>query len=72
MQKLNRKSISNVLFVIVLFLMLYPKTREWFMRQIAFSPSIEKVQESEKVVDYDWQLKGLNTDNIVPLVDRHT
>ena len=44
--------------------MLYPPTREWFMRQIAFSPSIENVEQSEKMDSYNWELKGLNSDNI--------
>lgn len=63
-KKLNKKSVSNILFVLVLVLMLYPPTREWFMRQIAFSPGIESVGESNKLQDYDWRLNGLNTTDV--------
>lgn len=62
----NKKTLSpsNIIFAIVLVLMLYPPTREWFMRQIAFSPSIENVDESEKLDTYYWDLKGLNTESL--------
>jgi len=65
-QLFNKKTFSpsNIIFVIVLVLMLYPPTREWFMRQIAFSPSIENVKESDKVDSYNWELSGLNTESI--------
>jgi thiol-disulfide isomerase/thioredoxin len=55
---------SNIIFVIVVLLMLYPPSREWFMRQIAFSPSVNKVEEAEKLTSYNWELKGLNTEDI--------
>lgn len=62
----NKKTFSpsNIIFVIVLGLMLYPPTREWFMRQIAFSPSVENVENAEVIDTYQWQLEGLNTENI--------
>ena len=62
--KINRKSISNIVFVIALAVLLYPPSREWFMRQIAFAPSVENIENSEKLDSYNWSLKGLNTDNI--------
>ncbi|REE81717.1 thiol-disulfide isomerase/thioredoxin [Lutibacter oceani] len=62
--KLNRKSISNIVFVIAVVVLLYPPSREWFMRQIAFAPSIENLENSEKINSYNWQLRGLNTENI--------
>lgn len=55
---------SNIVFIVLVILMLYPPTREWFMRQIAFSPSVEKIEDAEKLDSYNWNLKGLNTDNI--------
>ena len=62
----NKKTFSpsNIIFVIVVVLMLYPPSREWFMRQIAFSPSIENVENLKKINTYNWDLKGLNTDNV--------
>ncbi len=62
--KLNRKYISNIVFVIAVVVLLYPPSREWFMRQIAFAPSIENLENSEKINSYNWQLRGLNTENI--------
>ncbi len=56
--------ISNILFIIALALVIYPKSRAWIMRQIAFSPSIEKVENRAKLTDYNWQLKGLNTPDL--------
>lgn len=61
--KLNKKSISNIIFVLAVALLLYPPSREWFMRQIAFSPSIKK-ESTEKIDTYNWQLNGLNTESI--------
>ena len=60
----NKKNISNIVFVLVIALLLYSPTREWFMRQIAFSPSVKSIDESEKIDTYNWSLKGLNTDNV--------
>lgn len=56
----TKKNISNIIFVIVLALMLYPPTREWGMRQIAFSPSIKKSDNIEFINSYNWELNGLN------------
>lgn len=62
----NKKtfSLSNIIFVIALVILLYPPSREWFMRQIAFSPSINNVEEAAKLSSYNWELKGLNTSNV--------
>ena len=61
---LNRKSFSNIIFVIAVALLIYAPSREWFMRQIAFAPSIKKIDNSEKLDTYNWNLRGLNTENI--------
>jgi len=61
---LHRKSISNIIFVIAVALLIYAPSREWFMRQIAFAPSIKKIDKSEKLTTYNWNLRGLNTENI--------
>jgi len=62
----NKKMLSpsNIIFAIVLVLMLYPPTREWFMRQIAFSPSVENVEDADKIDSYNWKLNGLNTESL--------
>lgn len=62
----NKKnfSASNIIFIIVVALLLYPPSREWLQRQIAFSPSVNAVEKSEKIDTYNWGLKGLNTSAI--------
>lgn len=55
---------SNGIFVLVLFLFLYKPSRIWMLRQISFSPSIESVEDSKQITDYNWQLKGLNATDI--------
>ena len=60
----KKKNISNALFIIVLALMLYPPTREWGMRQIAFAPSVKDVSEADKLDTYNWELNGLNTQSL--------
>lgn len=60
----KKKNISNLIFIIVLALMLYPPTREWGMRQIAFSPSVKDSDSAEKIENYNWVLNGLNSENI--------
>lgn len=62
--KLNKSMISNILFIIALALIIYPPSRAWIMRQLAFSPSIENVENRAVLTDYNWKLKGLNTDDI--------
>lgn len=52
---------SNIIFAIVVFLILYKPTRVWFIRQISFSPKVEKVEGSARIFNYDWKLTGLNT-----------
>lgn len=57
-------TLSNLLFVIAMFLLLHKPSRAWFLRQIAFSPSVEKVADSKQITNYNWQLQGLNVKNI--------
>jgi thiol-disulfide isomerase/thioredoxin len=67
MNKIFNKKIfspSNIIFVIAVVILLYPPSREWFMRQIAFSPSVENAKDAEILNTYDWQLKGLNTADV--------
>jgi len=60
----SKKHISNFIFVIVAALMLYPPTREWGMRQIAFAPSVKSIEKSEVITSYNWELNGLNAPNV--------
>ena len=61
--KFLKKHLSNILFVILIGLLLYPKSKAWILRQISFSPNIESTKERIKIDTYNWQLQGINTDN---------
>lgn len=62
--KFNKKTISNIVFVVIIGLMIYPPTKIYFIRLISFSPSIESVENQKQLSSYNWQLKGLNTDDL--------
>lgn len=62
--KFNKKTISNIVFVIIIGLLLYPPTKVYFIRLISFSPSVITEDKQEKLATYNWNLKGLNTSNI--------
>ncbi|CAM1362855.1 Thiol-disulfide isomerase or thioredoxin [Tenacibaculum sediminilitoris] len=62
--KFNRKTISNIVFVVIIGLLLYPPTKVYFIRLVSFSPSTTTEEQREELVDYNWKLKGLNTTNI--------
>jgi len=59
-----KKNYSNILFVIIIGLMIYPPTKIYFIRLISFSPPEIKAENQQQITDVDWQLKGLNTNNI--------
>jgi len=60
----SKFKLSNILFVIAVALLLYSPTRVWLLRQVAFSPSIEKIENLKEIETYSWQLKGLNSSDI--------
>ncbi|MGB0892553.1 MAG: TlpA family protein disulfide reductase [Flavobacteriaceae bacterium] len=62
--KLNKKVLSNIAFVVVIGLLIYPPTKVYFIRLISFSPSIESVDKQKQLENYNWHLKGLNTENL--------
>lgn len=53
---------SNIIFVIAIILVLHPSSKEWLIKTIAFSPSFES--EQKIVENFNWKLKGLNTEDI--------
>jgi len=55
---------SNIFFLLIIAVVLYQPSRVWIIRQLSFSPSIEKVKENKFISDYDWSLKGVNTSDI--------
>ncbi|MCF2873885.1 MULTISPECIES: TlpA family protein disulfide reductase [unclassified Tenacibaculum] len=62
--KFTKKSISNIVFVIIIGLLIYPPTKVYFIRLISFSPSTIKAEKREHLKTYNWNLKGLNTESI--------
>ena len=62
--KITKKHLTNIGFVVLIGLMIYPPTKVYFIRLISFSPSETKVENQTRIENTDWQLKGLNTDNI--------
>ncbi len=66
--KLNKKNISNSVFVIILILFFIPNTRgmmQIFLTRIfSFSPSVVNVEERKQVASYNWKLHGVNTESL--------
>ncbi len=62
--KTTKKHITNIAFVIIIGLMIYPPTKVYFIRLISFSPSEIKAENQQQIKNTNWQLKGLNTENI--------
>ena len=56
-----KKHYSNILYGIVVVLLLYPKTRVYFLQFLSFSPSVENVENRVKLENYTWNLQGVNT-----------
>lgn len=63
--KLDRKKISNLIFMVILILFFIPNTRgmmQIFLTRIfSFSPSLVDVEDRAQVSSYDWKLHGVNT-----------
>lgn len=59
MVKLIKKHGSNILFGIAIILLLNPTSKEWLIKTVSFSPSVNS--SSAMVSDFDWKLKGVNT-----------
>ncbi len=56
-------TLSNFIFGIAIFLLIYKPTRAWFIRQVSFAPTVEKIEGGARVFDYNWELTGVNTYN---------
>lgn len=63
--KLTRKKIiTNLVFLVVIGLLLYPPTKVYFIRLVSFSPSTINKEKRETLQDYNWRLTGLNTTSV--------
>ncbi|MDT7831699.1 TlpA disulfide reductase family protein [Flavobacteriaceae bacterium S356] len=62
--KITKKAITNIAFVILIGLLIYPDSRAYFIRLISFAPSVENVEDREGVDYNNWFLTGLNTPSV--------
>ncbi len=62
--KISKKQLTNIAFVLLIGLMIFPPTKVYFIRLFSFSPSIESVENQHKITIANWKLKGLNAKNI--------
>ena len=62
--KISKKHITNVAFVVVIGLLIYPPTKVYFIRLISFAPSVENFENQKTLDDTNWKLKGINTEDL--------
>jgi thiol-disulfide isomerase/thioredoxin len=68
MKKFIKKNWSNVIFLVLIILLVFPQTRMpiqvGLQRLISFSPSEIKVDDREHLTDYKWNLTSLDAERI--------
>ncbi|PCH99781.1 MAG: thiol-disulfide oxidoreductase [Flavobacteriaceae bacterium] len=62
--KFTKKRFFDLLWVLAFAIILIPTSRAWLLKIISFSPSIEKVSERISISSYNWELKGINTQDV--------
>ncbi len=62
--KVTKKLVSNLLFILVIALFLYPPTKERIIRLISLAPSTIDKEDRKVLKDYTWSLEGLNSNSI--------
>lgn len=62
--KISKKHITNIGFVLIIGLMIYPPTKVYFIRLISFSPSEVTTEKQKQIKNTNWQLKGLNATSV--------
>ena len=62
--KISKKQITNIVFVVLISLLIYPPTKVYFIRLISFAPSIENVENQKTLQNTNWNLKGINTESL--------
>lgn len=62
--KITKKSITNIAFVVLIGLLIYPDSRGFFIRLISFAPSVENLEDRQGVRYDNWFLTGLNTPSV--------
>ena len=61
--KITKKHLTNIAFVIIIGLMIYPPTKVYFIRLVSFSPSKVNTDHQKQLSNISWSLKGLNVDD---------
>lgn len=64
MVKKIKKHFWNIAFVVLIGLLIYPPTKVYFLRIFSFSPTVIAAEDQQVLKDSDWQLKGLNTQDV--------
>jgi len=64
MIKMSKKHVVNIAFVVLIGLLIYPPTKVYFIRLISFAPSVNSIENQKLIQDANWNLKGLNTENL--------
>ncbi|MCK5816145.1 MAG: TlpA family protein disulfide reductase [Flavobacteriaceae bacterium] len=66
--KISKSQRSNIIFVLILGIVFFTpiggQIKEFASKMLAFSPSIEDVEDRVVLNNYQWNLKGQNTDDI--------
>ncbi len=62
--KFTKKHFFNLLWILVFAIVLIPSSRAWLLKQLSFSPSIEKKTDRIALSTYKWQLKGIHTEDV--------
>lgn len=66
--KISKSQRSNIIFVLILGVLFFTpigsQVKEFASKLLAFSPSVEDVEDRVVLSNYQWNLKGQNTDDI--------
>ena len=62
--KITKKHLTNIAFVIIIGLMIYPPTKVYFIRLVSFSTSKVNTDRQKQLSTSNWNLKGLNVENV--------
>ena len=66
--KISKSQRSNIIFVIILGVLFFTpiggQIKEFASKLLAFSPSVEDVEDRVVLDNYQWNLKGINTNDV--------
>lgn len=62
--KITKKHLSNLFYIAVFALFLWPSSRIWIQRQIAFIPSVIDVEDREHISEKNWVLMDLEGNRV--------